>query len=556
VIDRLVNQLAQVELFSALQRGDLVAIAELAHEERYSEGELVFSEGEPGRACYLLQSGELSVLRMDHQGVKQEVDRFHPGDFFGESSLLLGDPHDVTVQAARDAQLLLIERDDFDRLAADRPWILEDLQTTDEVERRLRAPRFDWQEPDEAVILVMRKHVVVFFRKLFLPVLLLLIVLAAYFYMGTISFGGLILGGLLSAVPLLFVVYYLMDHLNDKYILTNKRVVHDEQIFLIRRSRVGAYLSNIQSIQRVQEGILAKTFEFGNLLIETAGEPGGLVAFRQVPHPAYVQERIFRQRDRLAAQMRAEERAAIHDALHRRLGELPAETGGPEMVGEEQADLEGRESRSWAPILAPLRVARYFFPALRREEGDTITWRKHWIALLGPIARPTAAIGLATLVAAWVLGRNEHTASVLLSYGIVLMFLVPWWLWVFEDWQNDIYQVTSSRIIDIEQRPFGLREERREASLGMIQNVSLTVPGVIGRVFGYGSVRIETAGAGPFTFDYVKNPEAVQTEIFQRIERFEERERRKRAQRRRDELLDWFTVYDQMRHPDAGGEGG
>jgi uncharacterized membrane protein YdbT with pleckstrin-like domain len=141
-------------------------------------------------------------------------------------------------------------------------------------------------------------------------------------------------------------------------------------------------------------------------------------------------------------------------------------------------------------------------------------------------------------------------------YGIVLMFLVPWWLWVFEDWQNDIYQVTSSRIIDIEQRPFGLHEERREASLGMVQNVSLHVSGVIGRVLGYGSVIIETAGAGAFTFDYVKNPEAVQTEVFRRIERFEEREREKRARRRRDELLDWFTVYDQMRHPEARQEGG
>jgi hypothetical protein len=127
---------------------------------------------------------------------------------------------------------------------------------------------------------------------------------------------------------------------------------------------------------------------------------------------------------------------------------------------------------------------------------------------------------------------------------------------VFEDWQNDVYQVTSSRIIDIEQLPFGLREERREASLGMIQNVNLRVPGLAGRVLGYGSVTIETAGAGAFTFDLVKNPERVQSEIFRRMESFEKREREKRARRRRDELLDWFTVYDQMRHPEATQQGG
>ena len=556
MIDRVVHQLRQIELFSALQRGDLEAIAQLAHEERCSTGTLVFEQGEPGHACYLLESGELRVHHMDPEGIREEVGRVRPGDFIGESSLLLGEPHDTTVEAARDSQFLIIGREDFERLASVRPWILDDLQMSESVEQRRQAPRFDWQEPDEVVVFVLRKHIVIFFRRLLLPGVLLLSILAAHFYVGTASTISLILGGVLSAVPLLFVAYYLVDQLNDKYILTSKRVVHDEHVYLIRRSRVGAPLTNIQSIQQIQDGILAKTFDFGELLIETAGEPGGLVAFRQIPHPLDVQERIFKQRDRLEAQIRAEERAAIQDALHRRLRDGSTEMAASEIDSEVRFDSEDVQSECSSRVLAPLQVARYFFPALRYEEGDTITWRKHWIALIGPIARPTAAIGLATLVVAWLLSRNDRTASILLSYGIVLMFLVPWWLWVFEDWQNDIYQVTSSRIIDIEQRPFGLREERREARLGMVQNVSLTVPGLIGRVFGYGSVTIETAGAGPFTFDYVKNPEAVQTEIFRRIERFEQQERRKRARRRRDELLDWFAVYDQMRHPEAGQEGG
>jgi hypothetical protein len=135
------------------------------------------------------------------------------------------------------------------------------------------------------------------------------------------------------------------------------------------------------------------------------------------------------------------------------------------------------------------------------------------------------------------------------------MFLVPWWLWIFEDWQNDIYQVTSARIIDVEQLPFALRSERREAGLGQIQNVNLRVPGVVGRLLGYGSVTIETAGAGAFTFDYVKNPQAVQAEIFRRMETFKRREREKEAERRQDELLDWFSIYDQMRHPGTGQAG-
>jgi uncharacterized membrane protein YdbT with pleckstrin-like domain len=209
-------------------------------------------------------------------------------------------------------------------------------------------------------------------------------------------------------------------------------------------------------------------------------------------------------------------------------------------------------------IVAPLRVVRYFFPALRHEEGDTITWRKHWVALLKPILPSTGLIILVSAVAALLLAQGGiNRLPILVVYVTLLMFLVPWWLWVFEDWQNDIYQVTSTRIIDVEQLPFALREERREASLGQIQNVNLTVPSLAGRLLGYGSVTIETAGAGAFTFDYVKNPRAVQREIFRRMEVFKKRAREREAERRQDELLDWFSVYDQLRHSgtDQGASG-
>lgn len=551
----IVSQLGRIQLFSALDRDDLEAIAELAQEELLPRGTFIFEQGDPGRACYILQSGELRVLRVDADGVEREVGRLVPGDFFGETSLLLGEPHDASVEVADDAVVLRIDRSDFDRLMVDHPSILANLQMRAGIEERRLAPRFDWQEPDESVVFVLHKHNIVLLCNLLLPGLALLLILVGFFFVGSTSLAALILWGLLSAVPVLFALYQIVDHFNDNYILTNRRVVHDEHVYLIRRSRVGAPLQNIQSIQRRQEGILARSFDFGDLLIETAGEPGGLVAFRQIPNPTLVHKKIFEERARVEALARAEERAAIQDALHRRLEE--GETVPEDSEGEEETRAESDDQIDWSSWLrAPLRLFHYFFPALRYEAGDTVTWRKHWIALLGPIARPTGAIAIVTLITAWLLGPGSDQVTILLCYGIVLMFLVPWWLWVFEDWQNDVYQVTSSRIVDIEQRPFGLSEERREASLGMIQNVSLRVPGLIGRLLGYGSVTIETAGAGAFTFDCVKNPEAVQTEIFRRLERFEKRERQKRARRRRDELLDWFTVYDQMRHPEDQQEEG
>jgi hypothetical protein len=204
----------------------------------------------------------------------------------------------------------------------------------------------------------------------------------------------------------------------------------------------------------------------------------------------------------------------------------------------------------WAA--AARRAFAFLLPLARQEEGDTITWRKHWIGGLRTLAVPTVLIALATLVTlAAVYLQVFEMKWILMAYGATLLLLFPWWFWRLTDWQNDKYQVTATRIIDIERRPFALSEHRREASLSRVQNISLQIPGVTGRAFNYGSVTIETAGQGAFTFDYVRDPRRVQAEIFRRTEAFRRRRRQQDADHLRAELMDWFSVYDQLRHPDS-----
>jgi hypothetical protein len=287
-------------------------------------------------------------------------------------------------------------------------------------------------------------------------------------------------------------------------------------------------------------------FNFGDLIIETAGERGH-VAFRDVSDPAGTRGAIFEQIRRVQAGARAEERAAIRGDLRRYFGVQPSEE-------------EKEKEKVAAPAPAPKKRWRFkptiptwpLLPSLRQERGDTITWRKHWIALPRSIVLPTLLILVVTIIAFFLIRQSPSSwALILIGYGVALIFLFPWWLWQFDDWQNDIYQVTATRIIDVERLPFYLREERREASLGMIQNISLEIPGLLGKLLNYGSVTIETAGAGAFTFDYVKDPRGVQAEIFRRVEAFQTQQRQAEAERHRNELLDWFAIYDQVRRPTA-----
>jgi uncharacterized membrane protein YdbT with pleckstrin-like domain len=492
------------------------------------------------------------ILHVDPRGVQQEVGRLKPGDYFGETSLLLGEPSDATVEVVEDATLLYLNKEDFDQLLEERPSILRSLNMRPEVARKRQAKRFKWQGSDEVIILSLHRHNAILIHTLASPVFaLLMIVLACgYWFLQTGTTLALTVGAILGTVPLLLIIYLAIDHWDDSYIVTTKRVVRRERVPLVRETRVEAPLRTIQNIQESQEGPLAQLFDFGDLIIETAGERGH-VAFREVPDPARVRYVIFEQIRRAQAGAKAEERAAIREAMQQHFSLQPEEKQTQAQAQEQEPPPRRRRFKPTIPrwLLAPFRVLGYFVPSLRQEHGDTITWRKHWVTLLGPIAPPTLLGVAVTGLAIYLLGREQISeALVLIAYGTIGVVLFSWWLWKFDDWQNDIYQVTATRIIDVERRPFYLQEERREASLSMIQNINLEIHGVLGKLMNYGSVTIETAGAGAFTFDHVKDPRGVQAEIFRRMEAFQRQQQQEAAESRRNELLDWFAVYDQIHH--------
>ena len=543
-----VKQLKQVPLFAELSRDELKAVAELVERAHYGAGSEICRQGQLGLTAYIVESGELRVLYVDPQGVQQEVARLGPGDHFGETSLLLGEPRDATVEAVQDVTLLYLNKDAFDQLLDERPAMLKSLQMRSDVARKRFAKHYVWQDKDEVVVVSAHRHDAILYRNLVFPVFVLLMVLvsSAVWYQRSSLTLSLIVGGLLSLMPILFIGYLVWDHRDDIYIVTNKRVVLREQVPLGRQTRVEAPLRTVQDIQESQEGLLAQLFNFGNLIIETAGERGH-VAFREIPDPAGTRDAIFEQIRRVQAGAKAEERSAIRDSMQQHFGIQPMEEQA--VAPAPPPEKQRLKPTIFAWLLAPWHILTYFLPSLRQEQGDTITWRKHWIALPRSIMLPTLLIAVATIVAVLLIQQApSNWALILIGYGVALIFLLPWWLWQFDDWQNDIYQVTATRIIDVERLPFYLREERREASLGMIQNISLEIPGFLGKLLNYGSVTIETAGAGAFTFDHVKDPRGVQAEIFRRVEAFQNQQRQAAAERHRNELLDWFAVYDQVRY--------
>ncbi len=81
---------------------------------------------------------------MDTEGRTAEVRRLSAGEVFRETSLLLGDVHDVTVEVLEPTTVWYLEREEFEKLLATDPSILRALQMRPDVAERRRYPRFRW----------------------------------------------------------------------------------------------------------------------------------------------------------------------------------------------------------------------------------------------------------------------------------------------------------------------------------------------------------------------------------------------------------------------------
>lgn len=119
--------LQPVPLFEVLSGGQLDQIASHARLQRFAEGETLVSEGEPGDSLFIIKSGRAGVYVNNGEGQPIPVAERGAGEYFGEMSLLTGAPRSASVVAARDMEVVVIDRHAFTHVLAADPTILEAL---------------------------------------------------------------------------------------------------------------------------------------------------------------------------------------------------------------------------------------------------------------------------------------------------------------------------------------------------------------------------------------------------------------------------------------------
>jgi len=267
----------------------------------------------------------------------------------------------------------------------------------------------------------------------------------------------------------------------------------------------------------------------------------GTMVLNYVPDPDGMQEIISRRAGYLSSRTRQEERQTIRQELLRQTGRAGIDEGPPPPAAPSQQEQKKQERR----LLNRLLPSRPLL-ALRYTQGNQITWRKHWVFLIEHIYLALSAFLVVTVFLAILLYRWPTTYGLpLFLVSLILWVAAFFWLWWgVEDWRNDVYILTDRVVIDIVKKPLFFSEDRKQAPLDMVQNVSLHIPNPIATLLNYGDVVIQTAGpAGALNFFGVSHPAEVQREIFRRIEAFNEARRRREMEQRKAELSTWFGVF-------------
>jgi small-conductance mechanosensitive channel len=132
---RVMSFLEGVELLDALGKKDKEFLAAAAPERKYAVGEQVVRQGDPGDEFFIVVTGEVSTTVKRDRGPAVEIGKFGPGFFFGEMSLLTGEPRRATITAVSDVDVLVINKDIFAEIIAANPKVAHKLSRAIEKRR-------------------------------------------------------------------------------------------------------------------------------------------------------------------------------------------------------------------------------------------------------------------------------------------------------------------------------------------------------------------------------------------------------------------------------------
>jgi len=164
---------------------------------------------------------------------------------------------------------------------------------------------FPGRQPDEKIIMVIRKHPVVYIRLTVIFLLIAGIPLAFFLRFWSDLFpisqpSAIGLAGYLGAIliflySLMFFMIAVLDEEFDLFVLTNHRLIDITQVSFLKRTVATTPLNQIQDTTSNIQGLLGTLLNYGSVDVKTAAGAASTFNLDHVPNPGKVARLILDQ---------------------------------------------------------------------------------------------------------------------------------------------------------------------------------------------------------------------------------------------------------------------
>ena len=555
---------------------DVSVIKEIVKDRTVIElkpGELIVERGGTDTSLYIVTEGRLMTREATDKYVDKRKTIVSVGGTANDVSFVTGRQNYETLEALQSLKMWVVKRERFQAYLQANPEIGASLQLESEIKKILDdQAQHDWLQDGEVMMIFQRKHWWVIVESSWVWWIALVLLLISNFASRQFDLNGQSLYALLMSYQLrqvspvwvgwvillisvlLLLTWHLYDWYNDFYAVTDRRVLHREEIKWVSRVFNEAPIEKVQNVTVNRRTLASAFLNLGDVEMDQVGSESK-VTFANISDPESVAKAVTTQQHRRNITAKASDREKRREQVRKQMelkdrpSDLPSVPKAKMNVRRKPWDslldrVFGRDVKNWLGSLLPVG---------RLVVGDDIVYRKHLFDLLINIGTPLGLALLygAALVYVWlvvpVLGGFLLSWPISVPVGLVGAFLAFWLFYRYEDWRNDLFVLGKDKVIDIDRKPFGISSQRREAGFDKIQGITATSTGTLNQILGIGDVIIVTGATGSeLVWQRVAHPELIQKEITTRMEAL----RRKREE---DKIVDeyqrwaeWLGIYDEL----------
>ena len=116
--------MAHAAFLQKLTEQELGRLATISRHHKFSRNHVVFFEGSRSDSLYVIERGAVKIYRKAEDGREKILSVLGSGEFFGEFSLLDGQPRSASVATLQPTEMLSIDHLDFRRFIMSAPDVL------------------------------------------------------------------------------------------------------------------------------------------------------------------------------------------------------------------------------------------------------------------------------------------------------------------------------------------------------------------------------------------------------------------------------------------------